>query len=101
MHLELRLWIPSTVDVIGNVSQRTLSVWVLVTALGVCRLESLEYEMNYTSRRKADWRLTLGRALSLTAPFCVVDSGELPESRDLKVCEDSNMACVPSAWCCC
>ena len=34
MHLELRSWIPSTVDVIGNVSQRTLSVWVLVTAVG-------------------------------------------------------------------
>ena len=36
MHLELRLLIPSTVDVIGNVSQRTLSVWVLVTAVGGC-----------------------------------------------------------------
>ena len=101
MHLELRLLIPSTVDVIGNVSRRTLSAWVLVTAVGVCRLESLECEMNYASRRKADWRINLGWALSLTAPFCVVDSGESPESRDLMVCEDSNIACVPSAWCCC
>ena len=101
MHLELRLWIPSTVDVIGNVSQRPLSAWVRVAAVGVCRPESLECEMNYTSRRKADWRLNLGWALSLRGPFCVVDSGESPESRDSKVCEDSNMACVPSAWCCC
>ncbi len=101
MRLELRLWISSPGDEIGTVSQRTLSAWVLVSAVGVCRLESLECEMNYTSRRKPDGRLTLGRVRSLTGPFCVVDSGELPESRDLKVCEDSNMACVPSAWCCC
>lgn len=101
MRLELRLGISQSVDEIGAVYQRSLSAWVLVTAVGVCRLESLECEMNYTSRRKAEWRLTLGRVRSLTGEFCVVDSGESSESRDLKVLEDSNMACVPSALCCC
>jgi len=101
VRLELRLWISSTVDEIGTVSQRTLSAGVLVTAVRACRLESLECEVNYTSPRNRDWRVTLGRVRSLTAPFCVIDSGESPESRDLMVCEDSNMACVPSAWCCC
>ena len=69
MHLEPRLWISSPGDEIKTVCQRTLSAGVFVVAVGACRLESLECEMNYTSQRKADQRLTLGRVRSLTAPW--------------------------------